>query len=191
MERLYMICVRQLHHGEIAYHLHMAATSWRDCISFACGSYVMEGLHIICISFACGSYIMEGLHIICISFACGSYIMEGIALVVVGAENLVESGGILNKIGTYTIAMAAKAYNKPLYVMAESLKYMEYYPIQQDDIPASIKVCQTLFFSSCSTYCSTWILLLLSLSCLDNNTHAHACASLCCVCIQAVSKCMR
>lgn len=66
--------------------------------------------------------------------------MESIALVVVGAENLVESGGILNKIGTYTIAMAAKAYNKPFYVMAESLKYMEYYPIQQDDIPASIKV---------------------------------------------------
>ena len=116
----------------------------------------------------------------CISFACGSYIMEGIALVVVGAENLVESGGILNKIGTYTIAMAAKAYNKPLYVMAESLKYMEYYPIQQDDIPASIKVCQTL------SRCSAWILLLLSLICVDNDTHAHGCASLCCACIHVV-----
>ena len=67
--------------------------------------------------------------------------------------------GILNKTGTYTIAMAAKAYSKPLYAMAQSLKYMENCPTEQDDVPASSTVCQTL--SRCFRYCSVWILRLI------------------------------
>lgn len=43
-------------------------------------------------------------------------------MVLVGAEGVVESGGIINKIGTYTLAIAAKSHNTPFYVAAESYK---------------------------------------------------------------------
>jgi translation initiation factor eIF-2B subunit alpha len=32
--------------------------------------------------------------------------------VFVGAEAVLENGGIVNKVGTFTIALCAKAYNK-------------------------------------------------------------------------------
>ena len=47
----------------------------------------------------------------------------------VGAEAVMENGGIVNRIGTLTIAMCAKAYNKPFYVFAESLKFMKRFPL--------------------------------------------------------------
>ena len=54
--------------------------------------------------------------------------------VFVGAEAVLENGGIVNKIGTFTIALCAKAYNKPFYVFAESLKFIKRFPLQQSDI---------------------------------------------------------
>lgn len=63
------------------------------------------------------------------------FIMEKIDLVVVGAEGVVESGGIINKIGTYQLAVLAKAMNKPFYVVAESFKFVRLYPLNQDDLP--------------------------------------------------------
>ena len=49
--------------------------------------------------------------------------------VFVGSEAVLENGGIVNKIGTFTIALFAKAYNKPFYVFAESLKFMKRFPL--------------------------------------------------------------
>lgn len=43
-------------------------------------------------------------------------------MVLVGAEGVVENGGIINKLGTLNIALAAAAHNKPVYVAAESYK---------------------------------------------------------------------
>ena len=43
-------------------------------------------------------------------------------MVLVGAEGVVENGGIINKLGTCTLAMAARALGTPLYVAAESYK---------------------------------------------------------------------
>ena len=54
--------------------------------------------------------------------------------VFVGSEAVLENGGIVNKIGTFTIALCAKAYNKPFYVFAESLKFFKRFPLQQDDV---------------------------------------------------------
>lgn len=68
-----------------------------------------------------------------------AYIMESVVMVVVGAENLLKNGGIFNKVGTYSIALAAKKYHRPLYVFAESLKYMEYFPLNQSSIPTDLK----------------------------------------------------
>lgn len=61
-------------------------------------------------------------------------------MVLVGAEGVVESGGIINKIGTYTMALSARAMNKPFYVVAESFKFVRQYPLNQRDVPAAFKV---------------------------------------------------
>ncbi|KAL4224087.1 Translation initiation factor [Mactra antiquata] len=67
------------------------------------------------------------------------YVMEKVDMVLVGAEGVVESGGIINKIGTYSIAIAAKAMNKPLYVVAESFKFVRLFPLNQQDLPNEFK----------------------------------------------------
>ena len=110
------------------------------------------------------------------------FIMEKVDYVLVGAEAVVENGGIINKVrrgptrrrlvrksslcrrlllflhtsrrgfltsnrrrvaasachcqvGTNTIAIVAKAANKPVYVAAESYKFARMYPLRQDDVP--------------------------------------------------------
>lgn len=45
--------------------------------------------------------------------------MDKVDMVFVGAEGVVENGGIVNKIGTYQIALVANALSKPVYVVAE------------------------------------------------------------------------
>eukprot|EP00127_Corallochytrium_limacisporum_P001437 Clim_evm59s55 gene=Clim_evmTU59s55 len=60
--------------------------------------------------------------------------MQKVDLVVVGAEGVVENGGIINRVGTNSIAHIAKAYNKPFYVAAESFKFVRMFPLTQDDI---------------------------------------------------------
>ncbi|KAF6023054.1 hypothetical protein EB796_018635 [Bugula neritina] len=71
----------------------------------------------------------------CILDAAIGYVMETIDLVLVGAEGVLASGGIVNKIGTFSIAMAAKAFNRPVYVAAESFKFSNLYPLNQKDLP--------------------------------------------------------
>ena len=56
-------------------------------------------------------------------------------MVVVGAEGVVENGGIINKIGTYAVAIAAKEHKKPFYVAAESFKFARLFPLNQSDLP--------------------------------------------------------
>lgn len=69
-----------------------------------------------------------------------SYIMEKVDLVIVGAEGVVENGGIINKIGTNQMAVCAKAQNKPFYVVAESFKFVRLFPLNQQDVPDKFKV---------------------------------------------------
>lgn len=63
------------------------------------------------------------------------FIMEKVDVVIVGADGVSESGGIINKIGTYQIAVMAKALNRPFYVVAESFKFVRQFPLKQDDLP--------------------------------------------------------
>ncbi|KAI8646869.1 hypothetical protein BD408DRAFT_409346 [Parasitella parasitica] len=64
------------------------------------------------------------------------YIMDKVDMVFVGAEGVVENGGIVNKIGTYQIALVANALSKPVYAVAESYKFVRVYPLNQYDIPS-------------------------------------------------------
>uniref|UniRef100_A0A0A9XHL0 Translation initiation factor eIF2B subunit alpha n=1 Tax=Lygus hesperus TaxID=30085 RepID=A0A0A9XHL0_LYGHE len=67
------------------------------------------------------------------------YIMEDVDMVMVGAEGVVESGGIINKVGSYTMALCAKTMKKPFYVLTESFKFSRIYPLNQRDIPNKFK----------------------------------------------------
>lgn len=53
-----------------------------------------------------------------------AFIMEKVDMVLVGAEGVVESGGIINFLGTYQAALVARSMNKPVYVAAESYKVL-------------------------------------------------------------------
>lgn len=64
-----------------------------------------------------------------------AHVMEQVDLVIVGAEGVVENGGIVNKLGTYTLAISAKELGKPFYVAAESYKFARLYPLNQSDLP--------------------------------------------------------
>lgn len=61
--------------------------------------------------------------------------LEKVDMVMVGAEGVCASGGILNKVGTYPLAICASAINKPFYVVAESYKFIRMYPLNQSDVP--------------------------------------------------------
>ena len=52
----------------------------------------------------------------------------------VGAEGVMENGGIVNKLGTYQLAVVAKALKRPFYVAVESYKFARMYPLAQRDV---------------------------------------------------------
>ena len=68
--------------------------------------------------------------------------MGKVDMVLVGAQGVVENGGILNKMGTLQVAIVAKSYNKPLYVASESYKFARIFPLDQADLswPGAAKV---------------------------------------------------
>ncbi|NXA63177.1 EI2BA factor, partial [Mohoua ochrocephala] len=84
-------------------------------------------------------FILLNIPVTVILDAAVGYIMEKVDLVLVGAEGVVESGGIINKIGTNQIAVCAKAQNKPFYVVAESFKFVRLFPLNQQDVPDRFK----------------------------------------------------
>ncbi|KAK9479016.1 hypothetical protein V1514DRAFT_329689 [Lipomyces japonicus] len=63
------------------------------------------------------------------------WVIQKVDKVFVGAEGVAESGGIINRIGTYQIAVLAKDSNKPLYVVVESHKFVRLYPLSPFDLP--------------------------------------------------------
>lgn len=64
------------------------------------------------------------------------YYIHKVDKVFVGAEGVAESGGIINHIGSYQIGVLAKNANKPLYVVAESHKFVRMFPLGPDDFDA-------------------------------------------------------
>ncbi|KAK7792070.1 hypothetical protein R5R35_007102 [Gryllus longicercus] len=67
------------------------------------------------------------------------YVMEQVDMVMVGAEGVVESGGIINKVGSFTMAVCAKEMKKPFYVLTESFKFVRTFPLNQRDIRNDFK----------------------------------------------------
>lgn len=67
------------------------------------------------------------------------YVLESVDFVMVGAEAVVESGGIINRIGTFTMGLCSREMKKPFYVLAESFKFSRLYPLNQRDLADEYK----------------------------------------------------
>lgn len=68
-----------------------------------------------------------------------AYAMDEVDMVFVGADGVVESGGIINMMGTYQIALVARSMNKPVYVAAECYKFARLYPLDQKDLAPALR----------------------------------------------------
>ena len=70
-------------------------------------------------------------YVIITDTAVGRY-MTNMDICLVGAEVVLENGGIVNQLGTFQVAHLANAHKTPLYCCAESYKFFRYYPLTQD-----------------------------------------------------------
>jgi translation initiation factor eIF-2B subunit alpha len=61
--------------------------------------------------------------------------MDKVDFVLVGSEAVVESGGLINAVGSNQIAIIAQAANIPFYALAESYKFHRLFPLSQYDLP--------------------------------------------------------
>ncbi|GLT59994.1 hypothetical protein SLA2020_327850 [Shorea laevis] len=68
-----------------------------------------------------------------------AYSLDEVDMVFVGADGVVESGGIINMMGTYQVALVAHTMNKPVYVAAESYKFARLYPLDQKDMAPALR----------------------------------------------------
>lgn len=77
----------------------------------------------------------KGVPVATIPESAVAYALGKADMVIVGAEGVVENGGIVSRMGTYQIGLLAKAIGKPFYVVAESHKFVRLYPLGQYDLP--------------------------------------------------------
>jgi len=55
--------------------------------------------------------------------ALGPSLIEGATVALVGADSVLRDGSVVNKIGSYGLALAAREHGKPFYVACETLKF--------------------------------------------------------------------
>lgn len=69
-----------------------------------------------------------------------AFCMNKVDLIIVGAEGVVENGGIISRMGTYQLAVIAHAHDKLFYVAAETHKFVRMFPLGQDDLGPDQKI---------------------------------------------------
>jgi len=102
--------------------------------------YVLNNTRVNESSTVVSSLRSKGVPVATISEGAVAYAMGKVDLVVVGAEGVVENGGVISRLGTYQIGVLAKSAGKPFYVVAESHKFVRLYPLGQYDLPIEQKV---------------------------------------------------
>jgi translation initiation factor eIF-2B subunit alpha len=102
--------------------------------------YVMNGARVSESKSVVTSLRAKGVPVATITEGAVGYAMGKVDLVIVGAEGVVENGGIISRLGTYQIGLLAKAAGRPFYVVAESHKFVRLYPLGQYDLPIEQKV---------------------------------------------------
>ncbi|CAH8382176.1 unnamed protein product [Eruca vesicaria subsp. sativa] len=79
-----------------------------------------------------------------------AYCMDEVEMVFVGADGVVESGGVINMMGTYQIAIVAHSMNKPVSKLLQKhcdsssnilffLQFARLYPLDQKDIEPALR----------------------------------------------------
>ena len=63
-----------------------------------------------------------------------AHVLPQTSMVLLGAEGVVENGGIISRMGTYQLGVLAKSAGKPVYVCAESHKFVRMFPLSQNDV---------------------------------------------------------
>ena len=64
-----------------------------------------------------------GVPVTLVSDALGPSLMEEASCALVGADAVLRDAAVVNKIGTYALALAASDRKKPFYVACETLKF--------------------------------------------------------------------
>jgi len=82
----------------------------------------------------------KGIPVATIPESAVAYSLGKVDMVIVGAEGVVENGGVVSRMGTYQIGLLAKAMGKPFYVVAESHKFVRLYPLGQYDLPIDQRI---------------------------------------------------
>lgn len=82
----------------------------------------------------------KGVPVATIPESAVAYSLGKADIVIVGAEGVVENGGIISRMGTYQIGLLANAMGKPFYCVAESHKFVRLYPLSQYDLPIDQQV---------------------------------------------------
>ena len=82
----------------------------------------------------------RGVAVATIAEGAVAYSMGKVDMVIVGTEGVVENGGAISRLGTYQIALLAKAMGKPVYVVAESHKFVRLFPLSQYDLPITQRI---------------------------------------------------
>lgn len=77
----------------------------------------------------------KGIPVAVIAPEAAAYSLGQVTSVMVGAEGVVENGGVISRMGTYQLAMLAKSAGKPFHVVAESHKFVRLYPLGHYDLP--------------------------------------------------------
>jgi translation initiation factor eIF-2B subunit alpha len=77
----------------------------------------------------------HGVPVATVSEGAVAYALDQADMVLVGAEGVVENGGVISRLGTCQLGMLAKAVGKPLYIVAESHKFVRLFPLNVHDLP--------------------------------------------------------
>ncbi|KAF3909781.1 hypothetical protein ABW21_db0200169 [Orbilia brochopaga] len=68
------------------------------------------------------------------------YAMDLVDMVLIGAEGVVENGGIINVLGTFQMASLARNAGKDVFAVCETHKFVRVYPINGFDLPVKQSV---------------------------------------------------
>jgi len=70
-----------------------------------------------------------------VPFAALATALPATTFALVGAESVVENGGVISSMGTYQMGLLMRSVGKPFYVVAESHKFVRVYPLNGEDLP--------------------------------------------------------
>lgn len=82
----------------------------------------------------------HGIPVATIPSSAVAYSLGMVSMVIVGAEGVVENGGIISRLGTYQLGLLAKSKGIPFYVVAESHKFVRLFPLGQMDLGVEQRV---------------------------------------------------